>query len=62
MKQNLVGRIAFIKENLDSCHAGGWGVIVAIEGDEYHIAMYEDENFCAVFARNEFVIHRAKKA
>ena len=60
-KSKLIGSTAFIKDNIESIHAGGWGKIVAFDGTEYHIAMYEDESDCCVFTRNEFVIRRERK-
>lgn len=61
MKRNEIGKIAHIKTNIDSIHAGGWGRIVAIIGNEYHIAMYDGKNVCCVFERNEFIIRRERK-
>jgi hypothetical protein len=57
----LIGKIAHIKNNIDSQEAGGYGRIVAIIGNEYHIAMYGDTDFCLVFTRDEFVIRRERK-
>lgn len=59
--ENIIGKIAHIKPNIDSPHAGGWGRIVAIIGNEYHIAMYDGKDDDCVFERNEFVVHRKRK-
>lgn len=58
---SLIGKKAHIKANIDSIHADGWGIIVAIEyGEMYHIAMWGDNNDVCTFKRNEFVVHREK--
>lgn len=58
---SLIGKKAYIKANIDSVHAGGWGEIVWECGGEYHIAMYGDKDYCPIFTRNEFVVHRERK-
>ena len=55
----IIGEKAYIKDSVDSYYAGEWGIVEHKDNyGFYHIAMYGDNRSCAVFARDEFVIHR----
>lgn len=57
----LIGRVAYIKNSVDSdgWDIGGWGDIIAVDSDGlFHIAMYGDHDVQCVFNRNEFVVRR----
>lgn len=59
----LIGRVAYIKNSIDSnsYNIGGWGDIIAVDEDgTFHIAMYGDLDDVQVFNRNEFVVHRKR--
>lgn len=59
----LIGKVAYIKNNIDSYSydIGGWGDIIGVDDDGcFHIAMYGDNNDVRIFNRNEFVVHRKK--
>ena len=59
----LIGRVAYIKNNINSnsYDIGGWGDIIAVDEDGiFHIAMYGDEDDVRIFTRNEFVVHRKR--
>lgn len=60
---NLIGRVAYIKNSIDSSSydIGGWGDIIAVDEDGiFHIAMYGDTDDVHIFTRNEFVVHRKR--
>lgn len=53
--QNLIGKLVKIKSR-DSDYDGEWGVIKYFDGDDYHIAPWNDSRMAMIFSRNEFVV------
>jgi len=46
----------------DSWDNEGWGIVTSFDGDQYHVAMYGDENTQPIFDRSELKVFRGKKA
>lgn len=57
--EKYIGREVYIKEG--SWMAGAWGIVVAIIGDEWHIAIYGDTDSCPVYSRDELRIPRKQR-
>lgn len=60
MKSKLIGREVTITSK-DSWAYGEWGIIKFYDGEDYHIALYNDDKMALVFSRNEFRVKRNKK-
>jgi len=56
-KSKLIGKRAYIKDDIESWAAGEWGIIKYYDGDYYHIAIWNGETQ-PIFSRNEFVVPR----
>ena len=53
--EKLLGKVVYIKRNIDSMYAGEWGVITFYDGDNYHVAMWCGETR-PIFNRKEFTV------
>lgn len=54
----LINKKVTIKKNTDSWAAGEWGIVVKVENDQYHVAMYGDNSSTLVFDRSEFTVNK----
>lgn len=54
----LVGKTVYVKEtsSISTEWRGEWGIVTALIGDEYHVAMWGDKNTQLPFLRNEFTV------
>jgi len=55
---NLIGKKVNIKKNIDSPYAGEWGIIRLFDGQDYHVALWDEHHGAIVLSRNEFTLAR----
>lgn len=58
MSKSIIGEVVTIKKNIDSWAAGESGIVMAFDGEYYHIAITGDTKTQLVFERSEFTLPR----
>ena len=55
MTSKLIGKKVTITAGF---HTGDWGTVIDVDGEFYHVAMFDDLNDAPIFSRNEFKVTR----
>lgn len=52
-QKKLIGKTVIIKKSGHSDY-GNWGIVKDFDGEDFHVAMNDDEKSILVFGRSEF--------
>lgn len=56
----MIGRMVYIKDK-ESIYFNYWGIVIAYDGECYHVAMMNDETNVAAFERKQLHIPRKQE-